>query len=47
MVTPIDIVHALRSNGGLNNSVTDLIFISRSKVQKNVEDNKDVVALLK
>ena len=47
VVTPIDIVHALRANGGLNNSVADLISINRSKVQKFVEDNKDVVALLK
>jgi hypothetical protein len=47
VVTPLDIVHALRANGGLNNSVADLISINRSKLQKFVEDNKDVIARLR
>jgi hypothetical protein len=47
VVTPIDIVQAPRGNVGLNNFAADLISINRSKVQKFVEDNEDVITVLR
>jgi hypothetical protein len=37
VVTPIDIVQALRANGGLKNAVGDLLSLNRSKLQKNIK----------
>jgi len=46
VVTPIDIVKGLRANGGVNNSVAEMVSINRKKINEFVQTNDSVIRKL-
>ena len=43
VVTPVQIVDALRSNGGVNNSISEMISINRPHIARFIQEYRDVI----